>query len=160
LALAGAVYLLVDGAQNDGGSNAPPPPASVRVGAVAAYDPEGGDDEHPEAVPAATDGDPVSYWTTERYNDFSKSGVGIVVESRPPAALRKLTVTTDTPGFPAKIRASDSPGGGFVDVSGEQTVGGTTTFDLDTKDKAYAYYLVWLRLPDGGSAHVNEVKAG
>ncbi len=159
LALAGAVYLLVDGVQNrDGGGDSPPPPASVRVAAVTAYDPEGGDDEHPEVVPAATDGDPASYWTTEQYNDFSKSGVGIVVESRPAAALEKLTVTTDTPGFPAKIRASNSVGGGFVDVSEEQEVGGTTTFDLDTKDKAYRYYLVWLRLPDGGAAHVNEVK--
>jgi eukaryotic-like serine/threonine-protein kinase len=160
LALAAAVYLLVDGAQNNGGSSTPPPPASVRIAAVGDYDPEGGDNEHPEAVPAATDGDPASYWTTERYNDFTKSGVGIVVASRPPAALDKLIVTTDTPGFPAKIRASDSATGGFVDVSGEQTVGSTTTFDLDTKDKAYPYYLVWLRLPDGGVAHVNEVKRG
>jgi hypothetical protein len=39
-------------------------------------------------------------------------------------------------------------------------VSGTTTFDLDTKDKAYRFYLVWLKLPDGGTAHVNEVKTG
>ena len=158
LALAGAVYLLVDGAQNDGGSGSPPPPASLSLQAVTAYDPEGGDDEHPEAVPAATDGDASSYWTTERYDDFSKSGVGVVVEAKPAASLDELTVTTDTPGFPAKIRASNSPGGGFVDVSDEQTVDATTTFDLDTQDKEYRYYLVWLRLPDGGVAHVNEVK--
>jgi eukaryotic-like serine/threonine-protein kinase len=160
LALAGAVYLLVEGVQNDGGSGSPPPPASVSVAAVNAYDPEGGDDEHPETVPAATDGDPSSYWTTERYDDFTKSGVGVVVESRPAAPLAQLTVTTDTPGFPAKIRASNNAGGGFVDVSDEQTVDGTTTFELDTDDKAYRYYVVWLRLPDGGVAHVNEVKAG
>jgi hypothetical protein len=69
-------------------------------------------------------------------------------------------VTTDTPGFPAKIRASNSPSGGFVDVSSEKPVGSTTTFDLDTKDKAYRYYLIWLRLPEGGAAHVNEVRSG
>jgi eukaryotic-like serine/threonine-protein kinase len=158
LALAGAVYLLVDGAQNDGGgSSTPSPPESVRVGAVGAYDPEGTGGEHDSEVPLATDGIASTYWTTERYDDFTKSGVGIVVESRPAAALERLTVTTDTPGFPAKIRASDSPGGGFVDVSGEQTVGATTTFELDT-DKEYRYYLVWLRLPDGGSAHINEAR--
>jgi hypothetical protein len=111
-------------------------------------------------VPLATDGNLSTYWPTERYNDFTKSGVGIVIESKPAAPLDELTVTTDTPGFPAKIRASNSPGGGFVDVSAEQTVEGTTTFDLDTKDKAYPYYLIWLRLPDGGTAHINEVKAG
>ena len=158
LAAAAAVFLFVDGVK-DNGSNPPPPPASVRLAAVSAYDPEGGDDEHPEVVPAATDGNPGTYWTTERYDDFTKSGVGIVIESQPPAPLDKLTVTTDTPGFPAKIRASNSASGGFVDVSGEENTSGTTTFDLDTKDESYRYYLVWLRLPEGGAAHVNEVKA-
>ena len=160
LAAAAAVFLLVDGVQNKGGSSNSPSPSSVRLAAVGAFDPEGGDGEHPEAVPAATDGDPASYWTTERYSDFTKSGVGIVVESRPAAGLDELTVTTDTPGFPAKIRASNNAGGGFVDVSEEQTVEGTTTFDLDTKDEQYRYYLVWLKLPEGGVAHVNGVSAG
>jgi eukaryotic-like serine/threonine-protein kinase len=160
LAAAAAVFLLVDGTNGVNVGSPPPPPAPVRLAAVSAYDPEGGDDEHPEAVPAATDGDPASYWTTERYDDFSKSGVGIVVESRPAEALERLTVTTDTPGFPAKIQASNNAGGGFVDVSDEQTVDATTRFELDTKDQAYRYYLVWLRLPDGGSAHVNEIRTG
>ena len=159
LALAGAIALLVDGVQN-GGGNEPPPPSSVRVEAVSAYDPEGTGGEHDSEVPLATDGNAATFWRTENYEDFTKSGVGIVVEAKPAAALDKLTVTTDSSDFPAKIRASNSPGGGFVDVSGEETVSGTTTFDLDTKDKAYSYYLVWLRLPDGGTAHVNEVKAG
>jgi predicted Ser/Thr protein kinase len=160
LALAGAVYLLVDGVQNRGGGTTPPPPESARLAAVAAYDPEGGDGEHDSEVSLATDGNAATFWRTENYEDFTKSGVGIVVEAKPAAALDKLTVTTDSSDFPAKIRASNSPGGGFVDVSGEETVSGMTTFDLDTKDKAYSYYLVWLRLPDGGTAHVNEVKAG
>ena len=43
--------------------------------AVSAHDPEGDGREHPEDVPAATDGDPDTYWTTERYDDFQKSGV-------------------------------------------------------------------------------------
>jgi eukaryotic-like serine/threonine-protein kinase len=160
LAGAAAVFLFIDGVQNDGGSNAAPSPSDVSLAAVGAYDPEGGDDEHPETVRAATDGDADSYWTTERYTSFTKSGVGVVVESRPAAPLDELTVTTDTPGFPAKIRASNSAGGGFVDVSEEQTVGATTTFELDTKDESYRYYLVWLSLPDGGTAHVNEIRAG
>jgi serine/threonine-protein kinase len=160
LALAGAVYLLVDGVQNRRGGSSPPPPDSVRLAAAAAYDPEGGDGEHDSEVSLATDGNAATFWRTENYTDFTKSGVGIVVEAKPAAALDKLTVTTDSSGFPAKIRASNSPGSGFVDVSGEETVSGTTTFDLDTKDKAFRYYLVWLKLPDGGTAHVNEVKTG
>jgi eukaryotic-like serine/threonine-protein kinase len=161
LALAAGVYLLVDGVQNkDGDGGGAAAASNAKVTAVSAFDPEGGDDEHPEVVSDATDGNPSTYWTTERYDDFTKSGVGIVLESKPATALSRLTVTTDTPGFPAKIRASNSPSGGFVDVSPEKPVGATTTFDLDTKDNAYRYYLVWLRLPDGGAAHINEVRSG
>jgi eukaryotic-like serine/threonine-protein kinase len=159
LALAGAVYLLVDGVQNRVNANAAPPPArSAELTAAAAFDPEGGDGEHDGEVTLATDGDAATHWSTETYRDFVKSGVGIVVEAEPAAALDELKVTTDSSGFPAKIRASNDQGGPFVDVSGEQTVSGDTTFDLDTDDRAFRYYLVWLRLPDGGVAHVNEVR--
>jgi len=162
LAFAGGVYLLVDGVQNrDGGGNGGAAAATnAKLTASAAYDPEGTGGEHDAEVPRATDGNPATYWTTEDYRDFTKSGVGIVLEAQPAAALSRMTVTTDTPGFPAKIRASNSPSGGFVDVSSEKPVGSTTTFDLDTKDKAYRYYLIWLRLPEGGAAHVNEVRSG
>jgi eukaryotic-like serine/threonine-protein kinase len=161
LAGAAAVFLLVDGTYNGGGGGTTPPPASnVRLTGVSAYDPEGTGGEHDSEVPLATDGNPATFWRTERYDDFTKSGVGIVVASNPAAALDELTVTTDTPGFPARIRASNRADGGFVDVSDETTTSPTTTFDLDTKDKEYRYYLVWLKLPDGGVAHVNEVKAG
>jgi eukaryotic-like serine/threonine-protein kinase len=160
LAGAAAVFLLVDGTYNDGGGTTPPAPSNVRLTGSSAYDPEGTGGEHDSEVPLATDGNPATFWRTERYDDFTKSGVGIVVASNPAAALDKLTVTTDTPGFPARIRASNRADGGFVDVSDEQTTSPTTTFDLDTKDKEYRYYLVWLKLPDGGVAHVNEVKAG
>ena len=162
LAAAAAVFLFVDGTYNKDGNGvaSPPAPADVRLTATSAYDPEGTGGEHDGEVPLATDGNPATYWPTERYDDFTKSGVGIVVAANSAVALDKLTVTTDTPGFPATIRASDSAGGGFEDVSGKQTTIPTTTFDLDTKDKAYRYYLVWLQLPDGGAAHINEVKAG
>ena len=159
LALAGAVYLLVDGVQNRVNANAaPPPPRTAELTAAIAFDPEGGDGEHDGEVSLATDGDPGTHWSTETYQDFVKSGVGIVLEAEPAAALDELKVTTDGSDFPAKIRASNDQGGPFVDVSGVQTVRGETTFDLDTDDRAFRYYLVWLRLPDGGVAHVNEVR--
>jgi eukaryotic-like serine/threonine-protein kinase len=160
IAGAAAVFLFVDGTYNDDGNGTAATPANVRLTAVDAYDPEGGDGEHNDEAPLATDGNPATFWRTERYDDFTKSGVGVVVAANQAAALDELTVTTDTPGFPARIRASTSAGSGFVDVSDEQTTTPTTIFNLDTKDKAYRYYLVWLKLPEGGVAHVNEVKAG
>jgi len=160
LAGAAAVFLLVDGTYNNGGGSASPPASNVRLTASSAYDPEGTGGEHDSEAPLATDGNPATFWRTEDYRDFTKSGVGIVVASNRPVALDRVTVTTDTPGFPARIRASNNAGGGFVDISDERTTSPTTTFDLDTKDNEYRYYLVWLKLPDGGVAHVNEVKAG
>jgi len=52
---------------------------------------------------------------------------------------------------------STSPGGPFTPVTGVQTVGARTTFDLDATGR---YVVVWItRLPPGGVAHVNEVDA-
>jgi hypothetical protein len=67
-------------------------------------------------------------------------------------------VTTDTPGFTAKIQAGSSASGPFADDSGTKTVNGTTTFALHSTTARY--YVVWLTsLPPGDVAHVNNVKA-
>ena len=66
-------------------------------------------------------------------------------------ALSKLTVRAE-PGFRAKIQAGNDPSGPFENVSGEQDVEEITTFDIDTKDTPYRYYVVWLRLPRSRAA--------
>jgi hypothetical protein len=75
-------------------------------------------------------------------------------------ALSRLTIQAQ-PGFEARIQAGNNPNGPFENVSRDwQEVRATTTFDVDTKDKAYRYYVVWLRLPrEGGQAHIYEVTA-
>jgi hypothetical protein len=128
----------------------------VRLEAISDYDPEGGDGEHPEDVPAATDGDTSTSWTTESYSSFSKSGVGIVFDAGRPVELASLTIVSDEPGFTAVIRAGDRPDGGFEDASSSETVGRRTTFELT--GETHRYYLVWITDPNG-RAHVNEVRA-
>jgi eukaryotic-like serine/threonine-protein kinase len=130
----------------------------VQLLGVAAYDPEGGDDEHSEAIPRAIDADPSTYWTTQHYQAFTKSGVGFVVQA-PGGKLKRLTLTSDTPGFIAQVKASGSASGGFVDVSDSKTVGARTRFDLEPSPGPY--YLIWLtQLPPGSdAAHVNGLKA-
>jgi hypothetical protein len=130
--------------------------ARIRLHALSDYDPDGDESEHPETVPAATDGDRTTAWTTETYSAFSKPGVGIVLDARSQVELSQLTIITDTPGFQAEIRASNESDGGFQAVSGSQTVESQTTFDLS--GGSYRYYLVWITDPNG-RAHVNEVKA-
>jgi eukaryotic-like serine/threonine-protein kinase len=128
----------------------------VRLVGFSDFDPDGDDNEHPEAVPAATDGNTRTYWTTETYSSFDKEGVGIVLDAKTGADLSELTVTTDTPGYTAVIEASNRSDGGFKVVSDSQTVDATTTFDLKGGD--YRYYLIWITSLDG-RAHVNEVRA-
>jgi len=165
LAAAGALTAAVAVVLLERGGNGPGPAAGpARLTAVAAYDPDGDGREHDEAVAEATDGDPTSYWRTERYRDDRfgnlKPGVGLVVDAGRPAVLGQLVVTTDTPGFTAEVRAGASPAGPFRTVSEQQAVDERTTFALDGGE-ARRYYLLWItRLPPGGrQAHVNEVTA-
>ena len=129
---------------------------AVTLQAVTDFDPEGGDGEHPEDVPAATDGDGTTYWTTETYSDFSKSGVGFVLAAGSPVVLTRLVITSDTPGFTVEIRAGDREQGPFEPVSEEQQVGRRASFDLET-DGERRFYLVWITDPNT-RAHVNEVR--
>ena len=130
--------------------------APVRLQGVASYDPDGDNEEHSERVADATDGDPATYWTTESYRGaFSKPGVGLVL--RVAGAPQRLTLTTDTPGFNAEIRAGSSPEGPFdTVVAGDARTAAITTWELGDTDAPYL--VVWITDLDGG-AHVNEVKA-
>jgi hypothetical protein len=133
--------------------------AEVTLRAASDYDPEGDDTEHPEAVGAATDGDPTSFWTTETYGSFDKAGVGIVVRASAPVDGGTVVVRSDgDSGYTAEIRAATRRDGDFEPISESQTVGRRTTFELDTGGEEYRFLLVWItELGPSGRAHVNEV---
>jgi eukaryotic-like serine/threonine-protein kinase len=149
---AGLLGFIVTSRDEDAGGGGP-----VGLTAVSDFDPEGGDGEHPEDVPAATDGDAATFWTTETYSTFTKSGVGIVLDAERPVDLERIEVVSDRPGFTAAIRAGDRRDGGFVDVSEERTVERRTVFELEGGEQ-YRFYLIWITDPNG-VAHVNEVRA-
>jgi len=152
LAAVGAILLLT---RDDGTPSDNPTGAAVALQGVASYDPDGDDEEHSERVADATDGNAATYWTTESYRSFSKPGVGLVLKAD--GAPAALTLTTDTPGYTAEIRAGDSPDGPFDTVVGEsKTTSATTAWELDETDSRY--FVVWITDLDR-VAHVNEVKA-
>ncbi len=115
VAAAVGAYVLTKGASkatgigNGGGSAAG---KVVRLRGVTAYDPHGTpvpNQEHNDAAPNATDGDPQTYWQTEHYNSgLNKSGVGVVLDAGSPKKIRTMTVRTDTPGFTVEVEAGDS----------------------------------------------------
>jgi len=149
-----------------GSSAGSPPPAHagglkpVRLAAAGSYDPEGTGGEHSSKVPLAVDGNPSTSWDTEHYRSFTKHGVGFVLDAGGTKALRRIVLTTDTPGFHAQIRGGDSASGPFPTyLSAVKTIEGSTTIELQAKPVRYV--LVWItQLPPGSDhADVNEAKA-
>jgi hypothetical protein len=137
-------------------------PASARVPltGVGAYDPEGDGHENDDLAPLAVDGDATTFWKTEHYHSFGKTGVGLVLDAKRVRPLARVIVTTDSAGSSAEIELGTSPTGPFHLVSSAQPLNGTTTFKL-AKGAKGRYAVVWVTaLPSSsGEAHVNEVRA-
>jgi hypothetical protein len=135
--------------------------APISLEGVGAYDPYGDNGrEHDDDAPKVTDRNPSTYWTTERYNSFTKAGVGVVLDANGLVQLSRVTVVTDTPGFTAEIRATNVFGGVTQAVSKKHTVGRRTVFEIDPTGPKQ-YYVIWItKLPPGLIyAHVNEARA-
>ena len=163
LAVAAIVIgLLAVGGSNDNG--APAASNRVQISGLTSYDPFGDNkEENSAAAVNITDGNPGTYWSTERYNDapsLDKPGVGVVLDTGTVEELAQLVVVTDTPGFTAEIEATNTQGGTPEKISDSRVVGPTTTFDLSPNGPK-RYYVIWItKLPaDDHVAHVNEVRA-
>jgi eukaryotic-like serine/threonine-protein kinase len=134
----------------------------VHLRGVGDYDPQGDGSEHSYTAGNATDGNPSTYWNTEKYAtpQFGglKSGLGLVVDAGKAVKLSRLTVHTTTGGFTARILAGNSSTGGFSPDSASQLVSDGTTFTLE--GKTAQYYVLWISmLPPRRYVFVNEVTA-
>jgi hypothetical protein len=135
----------------------PPPNVPVSLSAIGAWDPYGDGREHDTEASAAADGNSGTYWPTETYTDgLQKPGVGLLLDAGRAVRLRRLVVTTDTPGYSALIEAGSAAAGPFQPISRARTVATTTAFSL--RARAERYYLIWIRRLDH-TAHLNEVRA-
>jgi eukaryotic-like serine/threonine-protein kinase len=138
--------------------------APITIDGAGAYDPYGDGTEHDADAPKATDGNVLTYWTTEDYNSglegVKKAGVGLVLDATSVVQLSRITVVTDTPGFTAEIRATNIQGTPGQKVSDSRVVGQTTKFDIKVPTPK-RFYVVWITklAPGGHFAHVNEVRA-
>ena len=120
----------------------------------------------------AVDQDPGTAWTTESYQNDTlnkpagEPGVGLYIDAVPGVNGRALEIQTEVPGWEMELYgATERPpadewpsdvwtklGGGTVDKRKQR-------FELDTGDKEYRYYLVWItKLPPGeDSVAINQV---
>jgi hypothetical protein len=100
---------------------------------------------------------PTTAWKTEHYRStFHKSGVGLVLDAGKPVKATRVVVTTDTPGYAARVQVGSSATGPFADVSASKTTGSRTVYAL--KPRRARYLVLWITsMPPGGVASVNEI---
>lgn len=135
----------------------PAPARFVRLTAAGAFDPEGDGHERDEEAPLAVDGSPSTFWRTERYSRFFKSGVGLVLDAGRRVRVRQVVVDSPTPGIRAEIRLGSVRTGPFTRVSPPRTLTARTTFPVS--GAAGRYVVVWITaLPPSSAGEVSEVR--
>jgi eukaryotic-like serine/threonine-protein kinase len=140
---------------------------SLGQGSAKDYDPEGDGTEHPGEAQFAVDNNPSTFWTTERYDNavLPKDGVGLAIDVSPGAVLKRMVVSTGTPGFAADVYVTDAaalPGSigdpAWTKVATEPNVAARQPIDLDTAGQRSRHVLLWItRLPPGGQVAIREV---
>ena len=130
----------------------------VKLTAAGAFDPEGDGHERDDEASLAVDGDRSTFWRTERYSRFFKTGVGLVLDAGRRVRVRQVVVDSATPGVRAEIRIGSSRTGPFTRVSPEKTLTARTTFPV--AGRTGRYVVVWVTaLPPESAGEVAEVRA-
>lgn len=98
-----------------------------------AFDPLGDGDEHGDIAVRAIDGDPGTFWYTERYSNRElgrlKAGVGLIVEYEDSRSISRVDVRSANADWAADIYVADSVGESLDDwgtPAGSFTAIGTT----------------------------------
>ena len=129
----------------------------VKLTAAGAFDPEGDGHERDEEASLAVDGNRTTFWRTERYSRFFKTGVGLVLDTGRRVRIRQVVVDSRTPGVRAEIRIGSSRTGPFTRVSPAKTLTARTTFPV--AGRTGRYVVVWVTtLPPESAGEVAEVR--
>ena len=129
----------------------------VKLTAAGAFDPEGDGHERDEEASLAVDGNRSTFWRTERYSRFFKTGVGLVLDAGRAVRVRQVVLDSATPGVRAEIRIGSSRTGPFTRVSPAKTLTARTTFPV--AGRTGRYVVVWVTaLPPESAGEVAEVR--
>ena len=158
-------------APQDESSDAAAPAAQAEpldVEGVASFDPEGGDGENDDDLPALIDDDKSTTWRTDIYNSAEfgglKDGVGFTLDLGAKRDVSAVELDAVTSGLNLDIRAADEPAD---DLEGWESLG--TIDDADQKaalelDEPVStrYLLIWIASPlpgdDGFKAEFSDVR--
>ena len=141
---------LFEGITPGGGAGGSAEPVTGLV--ASAFDPPPGDgDEGDDEVGLAVDGDPVTAWTTERYDSRAlgglKDGVGIYVALGESRTVEDVIVETTSPGWAGTVHVADAPGATLADwgpavATVNDGAAGSTTTDVDGATGSFV--LLWI----------------
>jgi hypothetical protein len=135
----------------------PAPAPWVKLTAVGAFDPEGDGQERNDEAPLAVDGRPSTFWRTEHYSSFFKSGVGLVLDMGRRARVERVLVDSPAPGSTGEIQLGDSPQGPFRAVTTARALTARTSFAVPRRTGRYV--VVWITgMPQDSAAEVAEVR--
>ena len=124
---------------------------------MGAFDPEGDGQERNDEAPLAVDGRTTTFWRTEHYSSFFKSGVGLVLDMGRKARVERVLVDSPTPGATAEIQLGDSPQGPFRAVTAARPLTTRTMFAVPRRTGRYV--VVWVvGMPQDSAAEVAEVR--
>jgi len=113
--------------------------------------PDGDDNEHPEAVPLAIDGDPATIWFTRTYRspDFAgiKKGLGYAVNLAEPTTVSTVTLQVKGTGGRVEVRATDPSTPTQGSVLAEGALSADTVLTLSEPTKTQHIVLWFTALP-------------
>lgn len=122
--------------------------------------PDGDDNEHPEAVPLAIDGDPATVWMTRTYKsgDFAglKKGVGYAINLSESATVSTVTLQVNGTGGRVEVRSTDpsTPTEGPVLAEGELSANTVLKLSAPTKTQHVVLWFTALAQTADGSNRI------
>ncbi|HUF83537.1 MAG TPA: protein kinase, partial [Acidimicrobiia bacterium] len=132
------VRALTGGGDDGGGGAANADAANLTIVNATDFDPDGDDQENGDTAAQATDGNPTTVWSTERYNnrdfDDPKRGVGLVLELEGDQSIGEVEVAADAADWNGEIYVADASGASLEDwgtpVAQRDGLGRLASFDL------------------------------
>ena len=113
--------------------------------------PQGSNNQHPEAVPLAIDGDPTTFWMTLTFKsaDFGRlrQGIGYGITLAQKATVKTVTLQVNGAGGRVEVRATDSATPTQGTILAEGTLGPNTVLTLSTPTKTQHLVLWFTSLP-------------
>jgi tRNA A-37 threonylcarbamoyl transferase component Bud32 len=156
-----------DSSSGNGGSGGAPASGggALRIVEAAAFDPLADGGEHSSEAPRAIDGDPGSFWQTDRYNtrDFgnAKAGVGLWVRLDAPHDITSVTVAALEGGWSGEVYVADQAGN-TLEAWGQPRASGNdvpATHAFPVNGARGQYVLIWCtNLPPSYKLQIGDIK--